>query len=64
MTLPGDFAKALLLSSVTIWIFAIIGAFITGYTGLALLLSIGFIMPLSMIAYEHLKNRKQKSSPE
>jgi hypothetical protein len=64
MTLSGDFAKALLLSSVTIWVFALLGAFITGYIGLALLLSVGFILPLSMIAYEHLKNRKQKSSLE
>lgn len=60
MALSGEFAKALILSSVTMWIFVIIGSFIAGYTGLALLLSAGFIVPLSMIAYEHHKNRKQE----
>ena len=58
MTLLGDFAKGFLILTVVIWIFAIVGAFITGYTGLALLLTVGFIVPLSMIAYEYLKKRK------
>ena len=62
MTLLGDFAKGFLILTVVIWIFAIVGAFITGYTGLALLLTVGFIVPFSMIVYEYLKNRKKEKT--
>ena len=62
MTLIGDFAKGFLILIVAIWIFAIIGAFITGYTGLALLLTVGFIVPLSMIAYEYFQNREKQKT--
>ena len=62
MTLLGDFAKGFLLLTVVIWIFAIAGAFITGYTGLALLLTLGFIVPLSMIVYEYFQNQKKEKT--
>lgn len=55
MTLLDDFAKGFLIFTVAIWILAIAGALITGYTGIALLLTVGFIVPLSMITYELFK---------
>jgi hypothetical protein len=62
MGLLGDFAKGFLLLTVAIWILAIAGAFITGYTALALHLTVGFIVPLSMIAYEYFQNRKKEKT--
>jgi hypothetical protein len=61
MTLLGNFAKGFLLLTIAIWMSAIAGALITGYTGLALLLAVGFIVPLTMIAYEHFQNRRKTS---
>lgn len=61
MTLLGDFVKVFLLLTVVIWMFAIVGAFICGYTALALLLAVGFIVPLAMIAYEYLQNQRKTS---
>ncbi len=55
----GDFAKIILYLTVASWILTIIMLFVTGQTGLATLLLVGFIIPLSMVAYEYIKNRKK-----
>jgi len=60
MTLLGDFAKGFLILTVLFWVYLIIQFIVTGQIGLALLLIIGFIPPLSMIAFEYLKNRKKE----
>jgi len=62
MTLLGDFAKGFVIMTVVFWIFLIIEFVVMGQIGLALLLIIGFIPPISMIAFEYLKNRKKEKT--
>lgn len=61
MGLLGNFVQAILLITVACWILSILSLAITGQSFLAVLLLIGFIIPLSMIAYAYLKNRKRKN---
>jgi len=60
MGLPGDFAKGFLIMTVVFWIFAIIELICMKLIALALLFLVGLIIPLSMIAFEYLKNRKKE----
>ena len=62
MGLLGDFAKGFLIMTVVFWIFAIIEFIYIKQIALALLFLIGLIIPLSMIAYEYLKNRKKEGT--
>ena len=59
MGLLGDFTQAILLTTAACWILGIIWLAVTGQTFLAVMLIIGLIIPLSMIAYTYLKNRKR-----
>ncbi len=59
MTLLSDFAKAFLYLTVAVWIFTIIGTYIVGFTIFALILTIGFLVPLSMIVYGYFQDRKK-----
>ena len=59
MGLLGDFAKGFVIMAVVFWIFAIIDFICIRQVVLALLLLVGLIIPLSMIAFEYLKNRKK-----
>ena len=61
MGLLGDFTKGFVIFTGLLWVLAIIGSFATGQTAIALLLLIVLIIPISMIAWEHLKNRKKSS---
>jgi len=58
MGLIGDFAKGFVIMTVVFWIFLIIEFIIMKQIAVALLFLITLIIPLSMIAYEYLKNRK------
>jgi len=58
MGLLGDFAKGFVIMTVVFWIFLIIEFIIMKQIAVALLFLITLIIPLSMIAYEYLKNRK------
>ena len=59
MGLLGDFAKGFVIMAVVFWIFAIIEFICIKLIELALLLLIGLTIPLSLIAFEYLKNRKK-----
>jgi uncharacterized membrane protein len=63
MGLLGDFTKGFVLFTGLLWVLAIIGSFVTGQTAMALLLLIVLIIPVSMIAWEHMKNRKKNNMP-
>jgi len=58
MGLIGDFAKGFVIMTVVFWIFLIIEFIIIRQIAVALLFLITLIIPLSMIAYDYLKNRK------
>jgi len=60
MGLLGDFAKGFVIMAVVFWIFAIIEFICIKLIALALLLLIGLTIPLSLIAFEYLKNRKKE----
>ena len=60
MGLLGDFAKGFVIMTVVFWIFAIIELIYIKQIALGLLLLIGLIIPLSMIAFEYLSNRKKE----
>ena len=60
MGLIGDFAKGFLIMTVIFWIFAIIEFIVMKQIALAVLFLIGLIIPLSMIGYEYVKNRKKE----
>ncbi len=59
MTLLSDFARAFLYLTIAVWIFAIIGTFIAGFKVFALILTVGFLVPLSMIAYGYFRDRNK-----
>ena len=59
MGLLEDFTKGFALFTGLLWVFAIIGSIATGQTVIALLLLIVLMIPVSMIALEHLRNRKK-----
>ena len=59
MGLLEDFTKGFALFTGLLWVFAIIGSFATGQTFIALLLLIVLMIPVSVIALEHLRNRKK-----
>ena len=60
MGLLGDFAKGFVIMTVVFWIFAIIELIYIKQIALGLLLLIGLIIPLSMIAFEYLRDRKKE----
>jgi hypothetical protein len=60
MGLLGDFAKGFVIMTVAFWVITIIWQIAIGQIALAMLLLIGLIIPLSMITYEYLKNRKKE----
>lgn len=64
MSLLGDFVKVVFYMIIASWILSIIFFFVMGQTKLAVLLLTGFIIPLFMIVYVYLKNRKRHSLSE
>jgi len=59
MGLLGDFAKGFVIMTVAFWIFLIIEFVFMKKIAFAILLLGGLMIPLSMICYEYLKNRKK-----
>ncbi len=59
MGLLGDFAKGFVIMTGALWIFLIIEFVFMKKIAFAILLFIGLMIPLSMIGYEYLKNRKK-----
>jgi len=60
MGLLGDFAKGFVIMTVVFWIFAIIAFIYMKLIALALLLLVGLIIPLFIMAFEYLRNRKKE----
>ena len=60
MGVIGGFAKALLVLTIVYWIFSIFVLIFIKQTALALILLIGFIIPLCMVGYPYLKNLKKE----
>jgi len=58
--LLGDFVKGFIIYTIFVWVMAIIGLSASGQNALALLLLLVFMIPLSITAYEYLKNRKKQ----
>jgi hypothetical protein len=59
LSLLGDFAKGFVIMTAVFWIFAVIEFVYIKQITLATLFLISLIIPLSMIGYEYLKNRKK-----
>ena len=59
MGLLGDFAKGFVIMTIAGWIFALVINIATGQIWMVLLLLV-LLIPLSMIAFEYLKNRKKE----
>jgi hypothetical protein len=62
MGLLGDFTKGFAILTGVLWVFAIIGSILKGQIVFTLLLLIVFMIPLSMIALEYLRNRKKEKN--
>ena len=62
MSLLGEFTKGFAIFTGVLWVVAIIGLIVTGYTVVALLLLLVLMIPLSMIAHEYLKNQKKEQT--
>jgi hypothetical protein len=62
MSLLGEFTKGFAIFTGVLWVIAIIGLIVTGYTVVALLLLLVLMIPLSMIAHEYLKNQKKEQT--
>jgi hypothetical protein len=59
MGLLGDFAKGFVIMTVVFWIFAVIEFVYIKQIAPAMLFLISLIIPLFVIGYEYLKNRKK-----
>jgi|YelNatPaOPRAMG01_1025707.scaffolds.fasta_scaffold10023_5 hypothetical protein len=59
MGLVGDIAKAILIITVVYWLYAIIEFAIMGQYVLSLFIFLGFLISLSIIAYERKKSGKK-----
>jgi hypothetical protein len=65
MTTTGDVAKGILIFCCGYYIFLTITQALTGQTALAVLLLIGFLFPLSILIYSHVKGKQSnKKSPD
>ena len=62
MGLLGDFGKGFVIMVGALWIFIIIEFVYIKQIALAILLLIGLIIPLSMIGFEYLKDRKKEKT--
>jgi hypothetical protein len=60
MGLLGDFVKGFVIMAVVFWVFAIIEFICIELIALAFLLLVGLTIPLSLIAFEYLKNLKKE----
>jgi len=58
--LLGDFAKGFVIMTVVFWIFLIIEFVYMNKIAFAVLFLVGLIIPLSMIGFEYLRNRKKE----
>jgi len=62
MGLLGDFTKGFVVLTGVLWVFAIIGSILNGQIVFTLLLFIVLMIPLSMTAFEYLRNRKKEKT--
>lgn len=62
MGLLGDFAKGFVIMVGVLWVFIIIEFIIMKQIALALLFLLTLMIPLSMITFEYLKNRKKEGT--
>jgi len=58
--LLGDFAKGFVIMTVVFWVFLIIEFVYMRQIAFAILLLVGLLIPLSMIGFEYLKDRKKE----
>lgn len=59
MGLLGDFAKGFVIFTGALWGFVVFELALSGYREAALFFLLFLMVPLSMIMYEYLKNRKK-----
>ena len=62
MSLIGEFTKGFTIFTGVLWVVAIVGLIVTGYTVVAQLLLLVLMIPLSIIAHEYLKNQKKEQT--
>jgi hypothetical protein len=62
MTIIGDFAKGFIIVWCVAFIFLIIEFMIMGQTALAGFMTLGFLVPLSIVMYGYINNRDKKTS--
>jgi len=60
MGLLGDLTKGFVIYTVVFWVIAIIDLLATGQMAIGLLLLIVLMIPLSMIVFEYLRNRRKE----
>jgi hypothetical protein len=62
MTTIGDVAKGILIFCCGYYLFLTITQAIVGQTALAVLLLIGFLLPLSILIYGYVKGKRNKNN--
>ena len=62
MGLLGDFAKGFVIMVGVLWVIFIIRFTAMGQIGLALLFLLTLMIPLSIITYEYVRNRKKEKT--
>lgn len=62
MGLLGDFAKGFVIIVGVLWVIFIIRFTAMGQIGLALLFLLTLMIPLSIITYEYVRNRKKEKT--
>jgi hypothetical protein len=62
MTTIGDVAKGILIFCCGYYLFLTITQAMTGQTALAVLLLIGFMLPLSILVYGYVKGKRNKEN--
>jgi hypothetical protein len=62
MTIIGDFAKGFIIVWCVAFIFLIIEFIIIGQTFLAGFMNLGFLVPLSIVIYGHIKDNRDKKT--
>jgi hypothetical protein len=60
MTTTGDVAKGILIFCCGYFIFLMIAQAITGQTALTVFMLVGFVIPLSIVAYGYVKDKKRQ----
>jgi preprotein translocase subunit SecF len=64
MTITGDFAEAFMVVLCVSYLFLVIEFLIIEETALAVFMILGFMIPLSILIYDYIKNNRDKKTSE